>query len=113
MSKSLGSTSANWFLKMIEKNFGENLLFYPSFNAFFVDTVFVVLNSFADVQSFLTVLNSEHSNLCFTCQEVLGPSLPLLDVKVTICDKKFGISVYCNPIFTSTLLYFSSRAALF
>ena len=51
------------------------------------------------------MLNSQHSNLCFTCEEASGPSLPFLDAELTICDGEFNVSVYLKPTFTDVFLH--------
>ena len=94
MGNPLGLTLANWFLVRIEKKiFDQHLSFYPSFYVRYVDDVFAIFDSLTEVQLFLNVLNNQHSNLRFTYEEALGPSLPFLDVKLTICDGEFNISV--------------------
>ena len=50
---------ANWFLGMVEKKiFDQHLSFYPSFYVRHRDEVFSILNSSADVQLFLNVINN-------------------------------------------------------
>ena len=46
------------------------------------------------------------------CEEASGPSLPFLDVQLTICDREFNICVYRKPTFTGVLLHFNSIAPL-
>ena len=58
------------------------------------------------------MLNNQHPNLRFTREEASGPSLPFLDVELTICDGEFNINVYCKPTFTAVLLHFNSIAPL-
>ena len=104
MGNPLGPTLANWFLGMIEKKiFDQHLSFYPSFYVRYVDDVFAIFNSTIEVQMFLEVLNNQHPNLRFTCEEASGPSLPFLDVQLTICDREFNICVYRKPTFTGGL----------
>ena len=104
---------ANWFLGMIEREiFDNHLSFYSSFYVRYVDDVFAIFNSSADVQVFLNVLNNQHPNFRFTCEEASGPSLPFLDIEVTICDWEFDVSVYRKPTFTGALLHFKSIAPL-
>ena len=86
--------------------------FYQSFYVLFVDYVFSIFNSSADFQLLRNVLNIQHSNLRFKCEEVSSPSLPFLDVEVAICNGKFCISVYPQPTFTGVLLHFNSIAPL-
>ena len=82
---------------MIEKEiFDQQLLFYPLFYVHNVDNVFALFNFSTEVQLFLNVLNNQHLNLRFTCEEALDPSLPFLDVQLTICDRELNISVYCK-----------------
>ena len=64
----------------------------------YVDDVFAIFNSSTDVQLLVNVLNNQHPNLRFTCEEASGPSLPFLDVKITICNEEFNISVYRNQL---------------
>ena len=50
--------------------------------------------------------NNQHPNLRFTCEKAQGPSLPFLDVEVTISDEEFDICL------SSVLLYFNSIVPL-
>ena len=98
---------------MIERKiFDQHLSFYPSFYAHYVDDVFAIFDSSTEVQLFLNVLNKQHPNLRFTCEEASGPSLPFLDVEQTICNREFNICVYHKPTFTGVLLHFDSIAPL-
>ena len=76
----------------------------------YVDDVFVIFNS-TDVQLFL---NNQHPNFCFIYEGSSGPSLPFLDVEVTICDREFDVCVCRKPTFTLTfvLLHFNTIAPL-
>ena len=113
MGNPLGPTLANWFLGMIEKKiFDQHLSFYPSFYVRYVDDVFAIFNSAIEVQMFLEVLNNQHPNLRFTCEQASRPSLPFLDVQLTIWDREFNICVYRKPTFTGVLLHFNSIAPL-
>ena len=113
MGNPLGPTLANWFLGMIEKKiFDQHLSFYPSFYVRYVDVVFAIFDSSIKVQLFLNVLNKQHPNLRFTCEEASGPSLPFLDVELTICDGEFNICVYRKPTFIGVLLHCNSIAPL-
>ena len=94
------------------KIFGQHLSFYSSFHVGYLDDVFAIINSSTDVQFFLSVLNNQYPNLCFTCEKVLVPSLPILDVELTICDGEFNVSVYRKPTFTRVFLHFNSIAIL-
>ena len=73
--------------------FDQHLSFYPSFYVRYVDDVFAIFNFAIEVQMFLEVLNNQHPNLRFTCEEASGPSLPFLDVQLTICNRDFNICV--------------------
>ena len=113
MDNPLGPMLANWFLGMIEKKiFDQHLSFYPSFYVRYVDDVFAVFNSPTGVQLFLDVLNNQHPNLRFACEEASNPSPPFLDVELAICDGEFNICVYRKPTFTGVLLHFNSMASL-
>ena len=113
MGSPLGPTFANWFLGMIEKKiFDQHLSFHPPFCVRYVDDMFAIFDFSTEVQMFLEVLNNQHPNLRFTCEEASGPSLPFLDVQLTICDGEFNICVYRNPTFTGVLLHFNSIAPL-
>ena len=113
MGNPLGPTLANWFLGKIEKKiFDQHFSFYPSFYVRYVDDVFAIFNSSTEVQLFLNVFNNQHPNLCFTCEEASGFSLPFLEVELTICDGEFNINVYSKPTFTGVLLHFNSITSL-
>ena len=85
MDNPLHPTLANWLLKTVEKKiFDQHLSFYPSSYVRSVDDVFPIFHSSIDVRFVLNVLSNHHLNLRFTCEEVSGPSLPFLDVEVTI-----------------------------
>ena len=74
MGNPLGPTLAKWFLGTIEKKiFEKHFLFYPSFYGRYVDDVFAIFDSSTEVQLFLDVLNKQHPNLAFTCEEASGP----------------------------------------
>ena len=107
MGNPFGSTLANWFLEMSEKEiFSQHLSFYPSFYVRYVNDIFAIFNSLTDAQLFLNVLNNQHPNLRFTCEKASGPSLPFHDVEATMCNGEFHVSVYHKPTFTSVLLHF-------
>ena len=74
--------------------------------------MFAIFNSSTEVQLFLNVFNNQHPSLHFTCEKVSGPSLPFLDVKMTICDGEFDAIVYRKPISTGVLRHFNSIAFL-
>ena len=113
MGNPLGPTLVNWLLGIIEKKiFDQHLSFYPSFYVRYVDDVFAIFDPSTEVQLFLDVLNNQHPNLRFTSEEASGPSLPFLDVELTICDGEFNICVYRKPTFTGVFLHFNSIAPL-
>ena len=85
-------------------------MYYPSFYVCYEGDVFASLSSSADVQSFLTVLTNQLSNLCFACEEAPGPLLPVLDVEIIIHNKEFCINVYLKPTVAGVFFHFSSMA---
>ena len=114
MSNSLGPTLASWFLGMIEKEiFCQHFSFYPSFYVRYLDDVLTIFNSSTNVRLFLNVLNNHYLNLRFTREEASSPSLPFLDIKLSICDGEFNVSVYRKPAVTGVLLHFNSITPLF
>ena len=56
------------------------------------------------------MLKNQYANLRFTCEEASRPSLPFLDVEVTICDEKFNASEYRKLTSGRVLLHFNSIA---
>ena len=99
---------------MVEKKiFHQHLSFDPSVYVRYVNDFFAIFNSSVDTQLFLNVLNNQHSNLFFTCEEIQGPSLRFLDIEVTICEVEFDIRVSHKPNFSGVLLRFNSIAPLF
>ena len=79
----------------------------------YADYVLAIFNSPVDIQFFLNVVNNQHPNFRFTWVEASDPSLPVLDVEVTICDREFDVSDYYKPTFTGLLLHFNSAAPSF
>ena len=114
LSNSLGPTLASWFLGMIEKEiFCQHFSFYPSFYVRYLDDVLTIFNSSTNVRLFLNVLNNHYLNLRFTREEASSPSLPFLDIKLSICGGEFNVSVYRKPAVTGVLLHFNSITPLF
>ena len=72
-----------------------------------------IFNSLTDIHFFLNMLNNQHPNIHFTCEEASRPSLPFLDVEVTICDTELSGSEYRKQTFTGVLFHFNSIAPLF
>ena len=109
MGNLLGPTLANWFLRMVEKKISDLHLVYVSY----VDNVFAIFNSSTNIQLFLNVLNNQHPNFCFTCEEDPSPSLPFLNVKVMTCYRELDVGVHRKSTFTSAFLHFNSIGLLF
>ena len=74
--------------------------------------VFATFDSSTEVQLVLDALDKRHPNLRLKCEEASVPSLPFLDIELTICDGEFNTCVYCKPTFTGVLLHFNSIAPL-
>ena len=100
------------FFNNVENNFDQHLSFYLLFYVRCVGNLFAIFNSLTDAQLFLNLLNNLRPNVRFTCEEVSGPSVPFLDVELTICGGEFNVSVYQKPTFTGVLLQFNSIAPL-
>ena len=111
MGNPLAPTMANFFLAHLE-----NILFqdydssFPIFYKRYVDDVFCIFRKNTDFQRFLVRLNSLHPSLKFTFEESNTPTLPFLDVNVTLGDGKCGTWVHRKCTDTNTLLHFEAVA---
>ena len=109
MGSPLGPLLANIFMCSSEEKWLENCpsWFKPAYYRRYVDDCFVLFRSATHVQPFLRYLNSQHTNIKFTCEQEKEGVLPFLDVNVKR-DAVFNTSLYRKPTFTGLYTHFSS-----
>ena len=109
MGSPLGPILADIFLGFLETFHLRQCNVSPSHFFRYVDDTFAVFSSPSSVQPFLDLLNSLHSNLCFTCESEHNNSLPFLDVLVQRSDSgQVLTSVYRKPTWTGLYSHFLS-----
>ena len=113
MGNPLAPTMANFFLGYLETIlFKDNDSSFPVFYKRYVDDVFCIFRKNTDFQLFLARLNSLHPCLEFTFEESATPTLPFLDVNVTLGDGKCETWVHRKCTDTNTLLHFDAVAPM-
>ena len=108
MGSPLGPTLANFFLGHVEKTLFENLdCAAPAFYARYVDDVFCIFHSEADIEEFFQHLNRQHSNLKFTVERGTD-KLAFLDVEVKLSESGVETSVYRKSTHTGVFMNFAA-----
>ena len=108
MGSPLGLTLANYFMGNLEKNiFKSRLSNHPVMYLRYIDDIFAVFTNDDSCSQFFDLLNSQHSNINFTCQKAAS-SISFLDVKITVNDKDTDTFVSRKPTNTGLLLNFNA-----
>ena len=110
MGLPLGPTFANLFLCFHEQKWLDDCPreFKPKFYRRYVDDCFLIFDSPAHVDSFLTYLNGRHPKIKFTKELENNGTLPFLDVNVKRVGNQFTTTVFRKPSFTGLGLSFFS-----
>ena len=110
MGSPLGPFFANIFLEFHEGTWLSNCPkeFKPLFYRRYIDDCFIVFRSSSHVPLFLNYLNSQHTNISFTCEIENDGKLPFLDILIERTTHGFSTSVYRKPTFTGLFTNFDS-----
>ena len=110
MGSPLGPVLANIFMSHLEKHAldtyqGQKPLFYKRY----VDDIFLVFSSSADVSQFFQWINAQHPQIRFTLEEEQDDKISFLDVLVSRqTDGKLLTSVFRKPTFSGLYLRWDS-----
>ena len=102
MGLPLSPTFANIFMGHHETNWLSNCpsTFKPIFYRRYVDDTFLIFKHKSHVMPFLDFLNSQHSNIKFTCEIEKNKTLPFLDCLVRRGGTDLSCSVYRKQCFS-------------
>ena len=108
MGSPLGPLMANAFMCHIEENMIEKRLM-PNFYKRYVDDTLVIMPSLSLIDSFLVLLNSQHSAINFTLEYSKNNQLPFLGMLLSLKSGKIETAVYVKPTDKGLHLHFQSH----
>ena len=102
MGLPLGPTFANIFMCFHETRWLRNCPadFKPIFYRRYIDDTFLLFRHHSHVQKFLAFLNSQHSNINFTCETENNNKISFLDCNIFRENNRFECSVFRKSTFT-------------
>ena len=112
MGSPLGPTLADIFMSKIELNLKQHIDGLPLYKRY-LDDILIFAKDERHVQQLLSVFNSAHPNISFTCELEHNNQLPFLDVLlIRNSDGTMSRAVYRKPTWTGLYLNFTSFCPL-
>ena len=108
MGSPLGPTLADVFMAKLELNLKAHIDTLPLYKRY-LDDILIFAKDPHQVQHLLSIFNSVHPNVTFTCELEQNNKLPFLDVLITRnSNGSMSRSVYRKPTWTGMYLNFTS-----
>ena len=108
MGSPLGPLMANSFMCELEDQLIEKNLM-PKFYRRYVDDTLVIMPTLASIESFLLLLNNQHTAINFTLEHSKDNQLPFLGILLCLKNGKMETSVYIKPTDKGLHLHFQSH----
>ena len=108
MGSPLGPTLADIFMTKLEQLADTDIQLLPLYKRY-LDDILIISESKSQIENFLSLFNTLHPNIVFTCEYEHENKLPFLDVLIIRnADGTMSRSVYRKPTWTGQYLNFSS-----
>ena len=113
MGNPLSPTFANFFMNWFECKYMNEFEALGVVTWFrYVDDTFVLIKDLKAVDQLLSLMNSKHKNIKFTCEIEKNKKIAFLDVHVNRRQSGFITTIYRKPTFTGVYLHWKSLTAL-